>query len=191
MNRLNSRWIKRKMRFWPPSMNRILVPKTPKVKPKDTETYYKKKKGIHPTILSVTEPHEVIHGERAVQKQIPKYLHRHTNDVDILTPTPYADAMEAEQALDKKMGRDLFYIDKGMHPGTWRVKSRTNDESVADYTKPTDDMPPHKKINGHNYVTLSYIQKHNKNVLIDPSSRFRHKKDQDTLNRIKIARRKK
>jgi len=191
MNRLSSRWIKRKMRFWPPSMKQVNVPKSERVSPKDTETYYKHKNKIYPTILGVTEDHEVIYGERAVQIHVPKQLHRHTTDVDIFTPTPYVDAMEAERALDKKIGRDLFYVDKGQHEGTWRVKSKTNDESVADYTKPDKKMPPHKKIKGHNYVTINYIQKHNKETLSDPMSRFRHKKDQDTLNRIKIARRKK
>jgi len=169
----------------------VLTPQSKNVTPKDTETYYRKKKKVYPTILSVTEPHEVIHGERAVQKHLPQYLHRHTSDVDILTPTPYVDAMESERALDKKMGRDIFYVDKGQHPGTWRVKSRTNDESVADYTKPEEKLPPYQTIDGHNYVTIDYIQKHNQEVLNDPWSSFRHQKDRDTLNRIKIARRRK
>ena len=188
MNRLSSR-INKRLKQCPPNMKQILVPRSKNVKPKQTETYYKKKNKIYPTILSVTEPHEVIHGERAVQKHVPKFLHRHTGDVDILTPTPYADAMESERALDKLMGQDIFYIDKGQHPGTWRVKSRTNDESVADYTKPDKQMPPHTKIGGINYVTKTYIKKHNKEILNDSMSGFRHQKDQDTLNRIKIAER--
>ena len=101
MNRFSKR-VKKRMQFWPPSMRTVLTPRSKGVKPKDTEVYYKKKQHIYPTILSVTEPHEVVHGERAVQKHVPKYLHRHTTDVDILTPTPYADAMEAKQDAEQR-----------------------------------------------------------------------------------------
>ena len=165
-------------------------PTLPRPTIQQTEKFYRNKHRIIPTILSVTESHEVIHGERAVQRYIPKRLHRPTTDIDIFTHTPREDAYEAEQALDKQFGADIFYTEPGQHPGTWRVKSRTNNQAYVDYTRPDKKMPPNKRINGHNYVTKSYIQTHNKSILRDPEATYRHAKDKDTLNRLKIGRRK-
>ena len=152
-----------------------------------TKKFYRNKRSIIPSILDVTEPHEVIHGERAVQQYIPKRLHRHTTDIDIFTNTPRIDALEAERRLDKRFGGDVFFTEQGQHEGTWRVKSRTDGQAYADYTKPENGMPPFKTIRGFNYVTKSYIQKHNKKVLQDPEAYYRHQKDKDTLNRLKIG----
>ena len=157
---------------------------------KHTKQFYKNKHQIIPTILSVTEPHEVIHGERAVQKYVKKDYHRHTTDIDILTHTPREDAYEAEKKLDKKLGGDIFYVEQGQHTSTWRVKSRTDGQAYADYTRPEDGiMPPFKRIGKYNFVTKNYIKKHNTQTLQNPDVSFRHSKDKDTLNRLKIGKR--
>lgn len=160
-----------------------------KITVKETEKYYKHKDEIQKIILSQTESHEIIHGEFAVQKYLPKSLHRHTGDIDIFSPRPREDARETEMALDKKFHGDLFFITRGQHPGTWRVISYNTGESVADYTEPEGKIP-HKRIDGKNYVTLEYLKKKTISILNDPQSEFRHAKDQDTINRIKIAEKK-
>lgn len=156
------------------------------ITPKHTKTFHKKKHLIDDVISQVMDPHEVVHGEQAIQKQLPKYLHRGTVDWDVFTPTPKKDAEELEQALDKKFGGDFFYVKPGQHPGTWKVIAYANQEGYADYTKPDNDIP-FVVIHGKKYSTLKYSQKKAKAILKDPASKFRHHKDKDTVNRITIA----
>jgi len=136
--------------------------------------------------MSKTGDHEIIHGEQAVKKQTPNYLHRHTQDVDIFTPTPLVDAKEVEKALDKKFKGNFFEVKLGYHPGTIRVVALANKESYADYTKPERDIP-FTRINKKNYASLAYIAGKSQEIIKDPFSNFRHAKDQDTLNRVKIV----
>jgi len=160
-----------------------------KVSVNQTEKYYRNKDKINKVILSKTDPHEVIHGEYAVQRQIPSYLHRHTNDIDIFSQTPLKDAIEVEKALDKKFKGDCFSVNPGMHPGTWKVVAHANKQSVADYTRPDKDIP-HVTINGLNYATLRYMKDKAKKTLQNPLADFRQAKDQDTINRITLAKKK-
>lgn len=157
---------------------------------KTTENYHKNKSKIPKVVLSVTERHEIIHGEQAVKKQVPGFLRRHTHDFDIFSKTPMVDAMEAEKALDKAFGMDAFVVTPGKHVGTARVVSRATGEAVVDYTKPPKKITS-KKINGHRYASLEYMEKQAIRILNDPLSAHRHPKDRDTVNRIRIAKRRK
>jgi len=164
--------------------------KNQKVTPQHTKRFHKKKHLIDDVILSQTEDHEIIHGEQAVKKQTPRYLHRPTVDFDIFTPTPLEDASETEKALDKRFDGDFFGVEPGNHPGTHRVVAHANKQSYADYTKPSGVVPS-KRIDGKNYVTLGYIKQKSRSILEDPLSDYRHAKDLDTLNRVKIVEKKK
>jgi len=164
--------------------------KEKKITVKQTEVFHRNKNKIFGVIMQKTDKHEIIHGERAVEKQLPDWLHRFTEDVDIFSDTPRKDAREVERALDKKFGSDSFFIKQGEHPGTVRVVAHANQKSYVDYTKPEREIP-FVVIDGKNYATLSYIKKHTRGILDDPTSSFRHAKDRDTLNRIKIDERRK
>lgn len=151
----------------------------------DVETFHRKKKEIKKIILSKTGKHEIIFGQRAVNKRVPDFLDRPTTDYDIFTPTPKKDAKQTENALDKHMGFNAFEIVPAKHEGTHKVKSLIDGETYADYTKP-DKKVPYEKIGKHNYIKLAWIKKQIGKTLKDPTSSFRHDKDKDTLNRIKI-----
>ena len=159
----------------------------PKRKPslKKTEQFHKQKKKIPTIIVEKMDRHEIIYGARALNKRFPSFLDTPTQDYDIYTPHPKRDAHETERALDKKFGGDFFRVTKGICPRTWRVRSNVNDEVYADYTKPEETIP-FDVIGGHNYVTLEHTKKHITKTLNDPSAEFRHAKDRDALNRIKI-----
>lgn len=155
-----------------------------------TEKFHKNKKIIKRVILSHTQRHEVIHGQKAVNKQLPKHLHRDTRDYDIFSRSPKRDAKETEKALDKRFGFNAFKTVRGVHKGTYKVKSRVDGETYADYTRPERKIP-RKRIDGKNYATLNYFKGHILRTLKDKDSKFRHEKDKDTLNRIRIAQKKK
>lgn len=152
---------------------------------KRLKKFYDKRDKIGKAILKKTQKHETIYGAQALNKQLPKKLRKHTEDYDIYTNTPRKDALEAEKYLDKKFGGDYFYTKKAKHEGTYKVKDRIMDKGVVDYTKPKGNIPS-KIIGKHRYVTLDHIEKGAKKTLKDKSSEYRHPKDKDTLNRIKI-----
>lgn len=153
---------------------------------KQTERFHKNKEVIRKVILNRVDNNEIIHGQSAVNKQIPKHLHRTTTDYDIFSTTPKKDAREAERALDRRFGFNAFETIPGQHKGTYKVKSRVDGETYADYTKPEKTIPS-KKIGGKRYATLGYFKRHITKTLKDPEASFRHIKDRDTLNRILLA----
>jgi len=152
---------------------------------KRVEHFHKYKKKIPKIVLSKTGKKEIIYGARALNKRFPPFLDKHTTDFDIFSPMPKKDAEETERALDKSFGGDFFFVEPAKHPGTFKVKSRINKEGYADYTKP-DTKIPSDKIGKHRYVKLAYVKKHIKKTLKDPEAKFRHDKDRDALNRIRI-----
>lgn len=152
---------------------------------KQIEHFHRNKRKIPSIILSKTEAHEVIHGARALNKHLPKFLDKPTEDYDIFSRTPKKDARQIEKALDKSFGGDFFFTESAIHKGTHRVKDRVRKSVVADYTKPKKKIP-HKKIGGKNYAKLSHIKKHIKKTLKDKEAKYRHDEDRDALNRIRI-----
>ena len=160
-------------------------PKKKKTSLKKTEKYHKKRRTIPNTIRNKIDNHEIVYGARALNKRFPPFLDKHTTDYDIYTPHPKRDAHETERALDKKFGGDFFHVEPAQHPDTYRVKSHVDGEVVADYTKP-DEHIPSDKIDGVRYVKLSHVKKHIGKTLNDPSASYRHDKDRDALNRIKL-----
>jgi len=152
---------------------------------KKTKHFHKQKRKIPKVIVSKMDKHEIIYGARALNKRFPSFLDTPTQDYDIYTPHPERDARETEKALDKKFGGDFFHVTKGVCPRTWRVRSNVNEEVYADYTKPEEKIP-FDVIGGRNYVTLEHTKKHIVKTLNDPSAEYRHAKDRDALNRIKI-----
>lgn len=152
---------------------------------KKTERFHRQKKKIPRTIVEKMDKHEIIYGARALNKRFPPFLDTPTQDYDIYTPHPERDARETERALDHKFGGDFFSVAKAQCPRTWRVRSTVNDEVYADYTKPEEKIP-FDVIDGRKYVTLSHTKKHIVKTLNDPTAEYRHKKDADSFNRIKI-----
>jgi len=150
-----------------------------------TERFHRQKKKIPKTIVSKMDEHEIIYGARALNKRFPSFLDTQTQDYDIFTPHPKKDAHETERALDKSFGGDFFYVTRANCPRTWRVKSHVNDEVYADYTRPEERIP-YEVIGGRKYVALDYAKEHIIKTLDDPSASYRHSKDRDALNRIKI-----
>ena len=152
---------------------------------KQVEHFHRRKKKIPNIVLSVTDKNEIIYGARALNKQLPSYLNKPTEDYDIFSPTPKKDAMQTEKALDNHFGGDYFYVEPAKHEGTWKVKSKINKEGYVDYTKPENKIP-FRMIGGKKYVKLDYVKAHIKKTLKDKEAKYRHDKDRDALNRIRV-----
>lgn len=152
---------------------------------KKTEKFHRQKHKIGKIIVSRTDKHETVYGARALNVRFPTFLDRHTRDFDIFSSTPRKDAVETEKALDKEFGGDFFYVKKGEYPSTYKVKAHATDETYADYTKTPKDLE-RERIRNLFFPTIPHIEKSLKRTLADPEAEHRHKKDQDSLNRIQI-----
>jgi hypothetical protein len=152
---------------------------------KQIETFHRKKHTIPKIIMSQTDSHEIIYGTRALNKRLPGFLDKPTVDYDIYSKTPRKDARQSEKALDKVFGGDYFYVEPALHKGTYKVKAHANKEGYVDYTKPEKKIP-YDLINGKKYIQLGAVKKHIKRTLKDKEAKFRHDKDRDALNRIRV-----
>ncbi len=139
---------------------------------------------------------QIIHGARAMNKQLPLGFQRPTEDYDIYTSKPKRTAHRIQSVLDQEVagGRDEFFVKPAIHPGTHKVvhvgedmkKGTEDDITVVDYT----EMPvnfPSTSINGLRYETLPHIKKGKEKTLKDPEAKFRHEKDREDLERIELA----
>lgn len=147
--------------------------------------FHRKKHRIRPIIKSTIGKKEIIYGETALNMYFPNWLDRPTQDIDVFSPTPRKDAIQAERKLDRAFGGDFFFVKRALHPGTHKVVAHTNQEGYADFTKPEEKIPS-KVIRGKNVVTLFWIKKRIKKTLKNPEAKYRHAKDKDSLNRILI-----
>ncbi len=150
-----------------------------------TEKFHRLKERIKNIILRTIKEKEIIHGEQAVAIRLPPHLQRHTRDYDIFSETPRQDADEAEDELDEDFGGDFFEVIQGKHKGTFKVKSKIDGRTYADFSE-TEGKVPSEVIQGKNYVTIQFIKRRLRAILKDKEKEFRHTKDRDTLNRIAI-----
>jgi hypothetical protein len=129
---------------------------------------------------------DIVYGARSVNKALPKYLKKNTEDWDIYTnDNPKTVAKKIEKALDKRYGGNYFYVIPAKHKGTYKIQSKVTMNNIVDVTLKEDSIL-HKRIGGVNYATLDFQVKKIKESLGTKESEFRHNKDKETLQRIKI-----
>lgn len=140
----------------------------------------------------VKENKSIIYGGQAIRKHI-GFLARPTKDFDILSKTPNKSARQLERKLDILSGGDNYFIKQAIHKGTFKVqhkgldrrKNTEDDVEVADFTKPERKVKV-KVIGGIRYVHLSETIRDKKKALRDETYAFRHTKDKDDLQRIRL-----
>jgi len=130
----------------------------------------------------------VVHGGKALNAHLPAWLDKATEDWDIFSKTPRTTAKKLEEVLEKKYGGNYFTVKPAKHEGTFRVKAMVTKRVVADITLPAREIE-YKVIDGVNYATLDYHVKQIKRTLAIPEYSFRHGKDKETLQRIRIHKR--
>lgn len=155
---------------------------------------YYKRKGLQNRVISdeLRGEDEIVYGARSVNAQLPKYLETTTEDWDIATEDdPEQVAGKIEKKLDKRYGGNYFRVEPALHPGTYKIRSNVTNRGIVDVTIVEPDSVPHKKIGGINYATLDYQVQQIEKSLANPESKFRHSKDSETLQRIKLSKKKK
>lgn len=150
-----------------------------------TEHFNRHKHDIIPVIKTTIGDKEIIYGEHSLMVRMPGHLKRHTDDIDVMSPTPLKDAVQAEKKLDKFFGGDFFYVKKAEHLGTYKVVAKANEQGYADFTKMPHNMPS-ETIGSYRYSTIRTEKLNRMRSLRDDSFKFRHGKDRDALNRIRI-----
>lgn len=158
-----------------------------KLTPEQKLNYYKNKELAGSLILQdASEDQHIIHGARAINVQVPVPLRKHTEDYDVYTKKAKQQAIEMEKKLDKEFGGDYFRVEKAKHKNTWKVKSNVTNKTVADYTG-QGKKPSYKNILGTRYATLKAMKRKIHKTLKDEAKEFRHDKDRETLQRIKLS----
>lgn len=136
----------------------------------------------------------VIYGAQSIRKQI-GIFGRGTFDYDILAKKPKQSANKTEKIFDKITRGDNYYVKPAQHPGTYKVmnkgwdskKGTEDDVGVVDYTQMPKPIPRTKTINGVRYRVISEERKAKLKALRDKAYAFRHKKDKEDYDRIKLA----
>ena len=129
---------------------------------------------------------EIIQGERAVEIQVPDKYKRPTQDYDAYSSDPYNSAKETETELDWEFGGDYFHVKPAKHKGTYKVVSKIDGESYADYTKPSESTP-NIKIGDTRYTTLRFELQKAIRTLNNKKYYYRHAKEKDKIKRITKA----
>ena len=127
----------------------------------------------------------IVHGARAINAHLPTYLDVHTEDYDVFTTKPKRAATVVERRLDKHYGGNYFRTEPAEHEGTFKVRSNVTEKTAADYTKP-DRKVDYKEVRGVKYATLQHHKNKIKESLSNKRNEFRHKKDLEALQRIKL-----
>ena len=156
--------------------------------------------GIRPLvkrkILSETKrKKDIIFGGRSIQKRIGIFS-RPTEDYDIFTNKPKRSAKVMQRKLDNIAGFNYYYAKKGQHKGTHKVMGRgadqrkgtRDDEGVIDYSRTPRPRPRSTKIGGVKYRIITEEVRAKKKAIKDPAFKFRKKKDQEDLHRIRNER---
>lgn len=151
-------------------------------------SFYRNKRKIREVIINhVKKRKHIIFGARSLNARFPNFLDKPTVDYDILIEkgNPKKVATRIEKKLDKKFKGNFFIVEKAKHPGTYKVKRVLGKEGVIDVSKSKRKVPT-DKIKGVRYSKLSFEKDKIKQSLADPQSKFRHDKDRERLERIRI-----
>lgn len=128
---------------------------------------------------------QIIHGARAINRQLPTYLRKETEDYDVLTRKPKQSAEELVEELNKRVGKNEFRIEKAQHKGTFKIKDSSG-KTIADYTQ-LKKVPKTVTSWGNKFYNLSSIKKNIQKRLHNPTKEFRKEKDMNALGRINIS----
>jgi len=153
---------------------------------KEKLEYYRNRRKIDEIILrNVKRKKHIIYGARAVNQQVKKPLRKTTVDYDIYSKTPKKTAERVERKLDKKFGGNYFKVEEAQHKGTYKLKSNVDKIGYADYTKLKKEIKTIKR-DGIKYAHINHQLSQIKKSLVDKESKFRHEKDKETRQRIKL-----
>jgi len=138
----------------------------------------------------------IVYGGKAMNKNISfGILRRPTLDFDVVSKKPLESARKLEKKLDKKAGANIYYTKPAKYEHTVKVMSKgrnlknpDDDYGVADFTSPQRKMNTVNK-NGIRYARLEERESDARRSLTKQEFVYRHDKDREDLNRIRMDRR--
>ncbi len=155
---------------------------------KQNISFYKNKKKVAEVIIdNVKKKKHIIFGARSLNAHFPSFLDKQTRDYDIIIEkgSPKKVATRLEKKLDKRFKGNFYFVEKARHGGTYKVKTRLGKEGIIDISKSKSKVPT-DKIKGIRYSKLIFEKQKIRESLNDPQSKFRHDKDRERLERIRI-----
>ena len=155
----------------------------------------KYKKRINKEILKTTREQQwIVHGARALNKQLPKKLYRKTDDWDFFSDTPKKSSILLEREIENEIGMDAYKQDQLPIAGgvgtVYRVISKETGEEIADFMKTPNHPNLYTTISGIRWETLEHAKLAYRRILSNPACIERWDKARRDLNRIEIFERK-
>lgn len=150
--------------------------------------FYRNKNKVDLTVLrEIKNKKLILFGARSLNRQLPPFLRKETKDYDVILTKrdPKKVARELERKLDKKFKGNVFIVEKGKAPGVYKVKNVLGKEGVIDVVK-SDKRVPFVKRRGVRVSTLAFEKSKIRESLSNPEAKFRHDKDRERRDRIKI-----
>jgi len=153
--------------------------------------FYEQKGLVRQVVLNrLRQSKNVLTGSRAVNRHLPEYLQKKmTKDYDVLVRkgmTPMQAATKLERDLDRRFGGDYFKVTQGNYPHVKKVVD-INKNEVADFVPMPEPKPKIKTSpDGIRYAGLKYLKSRFNAAIKDPTQKFRHKKDTESLKRIAV-----
>lgn len=154
----------------------------------DKIRFYKNRSKEDKVILNqIKKKKLILFGARSLNRQLPKFLNKSTKDYDIIVTTrdPKQVAKRIERKLDRKFRSNLFIVEKGKADGVYKVKRILGKEGIVDVVKSKDKVPFVKR-RGVRVSTLAFEKAKIRESLANPDAKFRHDKDRERRERIKI-----
>ncbi len=151
-------------------------------------SFYKNRGKIDDLIVREIKKRKLIlFGARSLNRQLPKFLKKETKDYDIIVTKrePQQVAKELERKLDKRFKGNLFFVEKGKAKGVYKVKRTLGKEGIIDVVKVQEKVPFVKR-RGVRVSTLDFEKAKIKESLANPEAKFRHDKDRERRERIRI-----
>jgi hypothetical protein len=155
---------------------------------KQKVSFYRNKKKVGKTVLKeIKNKKLILFGARSLNRQLPLFLRKETKDYDVILTKrdPKKVARSLERKLDKKFKGNIFIVEKGKAPGVFKVKNVLGKEGVIDVVK-SDRKVPFVKRKGVRVSTLAFEKEKIKESLSNPEAKFRHDKDRERRDRIRI-----
>ena len=134
---------------------------------------------------------EVVYGARAIEARLGGFA-RNTKDYDVKSRNPQGSSRVLERKLDRYSGQDVYFqrpseftkgVYKVIYKGEDRKANTKDDVGIADFSKLNKGFKS-DVIRGVRYARLSDIKSDKRRALSSKEFEFRHKKDQEDLDRI-------
>jgi len=136
----------------------------------------------HMIAETVKEKKQIVHGQRALNKQLPPFLRKPTFDFDLWVNEPKKAMIQLEKKLEAAVPGNQFSIGKETLPNVWgkakkviyHIRDNASGRNLIDYSK-TPRGATTVVIDGVQYQSLQHAKQTFIRILQSPDSPFHQK----------------